>query len=127
MRIYHPYTKWEDYIHGMWKPNRKDELEELLPIAIQFTGDHERYGAAMQRVIVEWPIGCEHNLTDHSMNQKAWVGHAAVCLELGIPEYVTRAAWHYLTKEQQDLANAQADRAIKDWNDAQNIQRSKRA
>lgn len=120
-RVYHNYTKWEDYHAGMWKQLSKTELELHLQTAIDFTGDHERYGAAMQRVIVEWPITCEHNLTDKSMNQRAFIGHAAVCLELGIPEYITRAAWHFLTKEQQDLANAQADRAIKDWINAQNI------
>jgi hypothetical protein len=54
-------------------------------------------------------------LTDISQNRRAWIGHAACCMAIKCPEYITRSAWGYLTKEQQDLANAEADRAIAWW------------
>lgn len=120
-RIYHAYTKWEDYKHGMWKSPSKEDEDNLLAYAIVFTGDHIRYGKAMLRVIDAWPFSCEHNLTDNSMNQRAWIGHAAVAIELGIPEYITRLAWGHLTKQQQDLANAAADHAINTWKNAQKL------
>jgi hypothetical protein len=88
----------------------------MLPQTIEFTGDHIKYGLAMMRVIREWPITCEHNLTDNSINQKAFIGHCAVCLQLGIPEYITRMAWKYLSKDQQDKANERAQFAIDTWN-----------
>lgn len=87
----------------------------MLERAIEFTGNHVLYGAWMMRVIAEWPISCEHNLTDVSQNRRAWVGHAAVCLAIGIPEDVVREAWGSLTDEQRRLANLQADKAIKAW------------
>ena len=112
---FHNYKNWEDYINGMWRKCEKEEEKEILHCAIEFTGDHERYGKAMLRVIEEWKITCEHNLTNESINQKAFIGHCAVCLELGIPEYITRIAWGYLTEDQRIKANLKAEQAIKIW------------
>lgn len=114
-QIYHPYHLWEDYQNGMWNKAEKEIEKELLDVAIEFTGDHKRYGAAMIKVIENWKYTCEHNLTDNSINHKAFIGHCAVCLELGIPEYITRNAWGYLTERQQFLANKEALKAIKQW------------
>jgi hypothetical protein len=115
-RIYHQYQKWEDFQNGMWRTVDPQDLISMLPQTIEFTGDHIKYGLAMMRVIREWPITCEHNLTDNSINQKAFIGHCAVCLQLGIPEYITRMAWKYLSKDQQDKANERAQFAIDTWN-----------
>jgi len=87
----------------------------LLKQAIEFTGNPPLYGSFMMRVIKEWPISCEHNLTCKGMNRQAWIGHAAACIAIGCPEHITREAWAYLTQEQQDLANAEADKAIAQW------------
>lgn len=112
-RVYHPYDKWEEVAHGMWESviNKK----EWLARAIAFTGNHILYGQYMMKVIVEWPISCENALTDSSLNQRAWIGHAACAMALGCPEYITREAWGHLTDEQRLLANKEADRAIRCW------------
>lgn len=114
-QVYHPYHLWEDWKAGMWRRVSGDELERFLQSAIEFTGDHALYGRWMMRVIHEWPYACEHNLTDLSQNRRAWIGHAACQLAIQCPEFVTRMAWRYLSKQQQDLANDQADRAIQTW------------
>jgi hypothetical protein len=112
-RIYHPHHMLEEHKHGMWKTILGSERERLLQEAIAFTGNAPLYGQYMRRVAVEWKWSCEHNLTCEDMNRQAWIGHAATCLALGCPEDITRAAWHCLTQQQQDEANAQADSAIK--------------
>jgi hypothetical protein len=112
-RIYHPFWTWEDL--GMWRDITKDEQRELLPVAVEFTGDAERYGAAMLRVLDEMPVACEHNLTERAMNRQAWIGHAATYLATTCPEYVTREAWGMLTEEQRVAADAKAAEAIKEW------------
>lgn len=114
-RVYHPYTEWEEIRANMWGdvPDKKAALSS----AIAFTGDHELYGHYMLRVVAEWPKSCENALTDGALNQKAWVGHAAVAMALQIPEDITREAWGHLTDEQRTLANRQADRAIRIWRD----------
>lgn len=112
-RRYHPFWSWEDV--GMWRDVTAAEKRELLSVAIEFTGDHVRYGAAMLRVVEEFPIACEHNLTELSMNRQAWIGHAAAYLAHKLPEYVTREAWGLLTQQQRVLADAEAAKAIREW------------
>jgi hypothetical protein len=112
-RVYHPYHLWEEVAAGMWSAsvNKKEQLER----AASFTGDHKAYGENMLRVVSEWPISCENALTDESLNQRAWVGHAACALAIGCPEDITREAWGLLSDEQRILANREADRAIRVW------------
>jgi hypothetical protein len=112
-RVYHPYWIWEDI--GMWRRVWGKERETFLGLAIDFTGDAERYGAAMLRVIDEFPIASEHNLTELAQNRQAWIGHAACYLALELPEDIVREAWGQLTQEQRDAANAVADIAIAKW------------
>jgi hypothetical protein len=114
-KVWHPYTSWEEVSAGMWRNVYGDERRLLLEKAIEFTGDHTRYGLAMVRVTEEWARSCEHNLTDLGQNRRAWIGHAACCLACGIPEDVTREAWGFLTEKQREDANAQADAAIAKW------------
>lgn len=112
---YERYDKWECYLAGMWDRVDLVTETEMLQIAIEFTGNHVLYGIAMRRVINEWKYCLAHHLTDLSINRKAYIGHCAVCLELGIPEYITRKAWAYLTEEQRNLANQQAENTIKEY------------
>ena len=115
MKIWHPYWKWEEYHAGMWKKLDGEREEELCRMAIGFTGDAVLYGTYMMQVVKQWKFSCEHHLTDNSLNRRAWIGHAAVCLAIGAPEHITRRAWWYLSDRQQLLANEQADRAISLW------------
>ena len=99
----------------MWRKVTKNEEDRLLPLAVEFTGDAKLYGSWMQRVITEWPIACEHNLTDLATNRKAWVGHAATQMAINCPEYITRSAWAALNDRQRIDANKQAQYAIETW------------
>ena len=114
-QMYHHYTKWEDWQNGMWRNVYGGYRKELLRKAIKFTGNAELYGHWMVEAVNQWPITCEHNLSNLSINRQAFIGHCAVCLAIESPEDVTRCAWHYLTKKQQDDANAMADKAIALW------------
>lgn len=112
-RVYLPYYLWEEWKFGMWCSVFGKEREEYLKKAIEFTGNAQLYGKWMIRVVKQWPNSCLHNLSCTEMNRQAWIGHAACCLAIHCPEDITRLAWHSLTQKQQDDANAQADRAIK--------------
>lgn len=111
--IWHPYTSWEEMQHNMWGAVK--DRKSWLQRAIDFTGDHKLYGSWMRRVAAEWPMSCEQNLTKRDTNRKAWIGHAAVAMAIQCPEDIVREAWGYLTKEQQDLANAEAQSTIDEW------------
>jgi hypothetical protein len=114
-RTFSHYTTWEEYKNGMWRRVRGSERGAFLAKAIEFTGDAGLYGEWMLRVTREWPVSCSQNLGFTGQNRQAWIGHAACCLATQCPEDITREAWWYLTKQQQDDANAAADRAIFDW------------
>ena len=96
-------------------PSGRRDATKALQQAIDFTGDHERYGHFMRRVVLEWSRSTENALTDPHINRRAWVGHAACALAFRCPEDVVRQAWGYLTDEQKYLANQAADRAIVLW------------
>ena len=112
-RVYHPWTEWEEVRFNMW--GDVGDRAEATQRAVVFTGDAALYGGYMMRVVNEWPVSCENALTDYSINRRAWVGHAAVALALGIPEDITRLAWGKLSGEQQLLANKEASKAISAW------------
>ena len=112
-RVWHPYHNWEEVKFNMW--GKVSDRKRFLSQAIEFTGNHSLYGSYMMRVIKEWPVSCENALTDYHMNRKSWIGHAASALANGCPEDITRQAWKELTSEQQYLANQEAIRAIRAW------------
>lgn len=117
-RVWHPYWLWEDWLNGMWTPLSGKDRQSMIQRAIDFTGDHREYGRWMRRVIFEWPISCEHNLTSNQTNKLAWIGHAATSLAIKCPEMITREAWGMLTQHQRDLANHQASIALDMWTKA---------
>lgn len=112
-QIYHPYYLWEDYVNGMWKKAIKEQEQELITKSYEFMKNHKLFGKAMNNVINNWKYTCEHNLTDNSINHKAFLGQCAVCYELGSPEYITRICWSMLSDNEKDLANKEAKKNIK--------------
>jgi len=110
-RVYIPYTEWEDWLNGMWSTGDESRLQE----AIDFTGDHIRYGEAMREVVIAWPRTMLNSLTNTSINRRAFLGHCAVCYKLGIQESIVRSAWKELTDEQRFLADDVAEKTIKHY------------
>lgn len=119
-RKFNHYEKWEDYQTGMYSNMQGRDRRIMLNKAINFTGNAKLYGEWMIKVVNDWPVCCEHNLTDSSINQQAWIGQAACCMAIQCPEDVTRQAWGCLSQLQQEQANNQADIAIKAWHEKQN-------
>jgi hypothetical protein len=112
-QVWRDVRNWEEIAANMW--GEASDRKAAIDAAISFTGDHRLYGYWMERVCNEWPISCENALTDPHINQKAWLGHAAVAMALNIPEDITRHAWGFLTDEQKHLANKEAERNIEIW------------
>ena len=113
IREYVRVELWEEVPANMW--GEVADNDAAIEAAVKFTGDHNLYGAYMERVISEWPNSCRNALTDYQINRKAWLGHAAVAMALRIPEDITRIAWGMLTDEQRILANKEAARFIAAW------------
>ncbi len=60
-RVYHHWADWEEVRYNMW--GTVGDRRRWVKAAIEFTSDHKRYGRFMMRVIDEWPISCENDLT----------------------------------------------------------------
>ena len=114
-QVWVPFVEWEDYLHGMWRKPLIEEREQLLKLAVEFTGDYVGYGEAMQRVIFAWPRTMLNSLTNPAINHRAFIGHCACCLAHRLPELVIRQAWAHLTDEQRYMANREAQKAFDSW------------
>lgn len=99
----------------MFKKLDPTDEEIYLSKAVEFMKDHKLFGKWMMQVTKMWKVACEQNLTDTSMNRRAWMGQSACNLAIGCPEYITRLAWWQLTDEEKRLANNEADKAISQW------------
>lgn len=114
-RIFHTHDKWECYKAGFYASGHpqftKEECEQAYA---DFLADDKLFRKALDMVIKQWKHSCEHYLTNASMNRIAWLGQAAVCLELGISSEF-RAGYHLLTEKQQDKANRTALEYLNKW------------
>ena len=115
IRIYVPYNEWEDWLNGMWRRLPKEEDSEWVDMAIEFTGDHIRYGEAMKLVVNAWPRTMLNSLTNISINRRAFLGHCACSYAFNCPEYITRIAWGKLNDKQRYLADKVAHETIKEY------------
>lgn len=115
-RVFHPYTKWEDYTHGFYENCSGKEKESKLEKCIILFNSEQLTREYMFRVVNEWKYSCEHNLTNESLNQIAYIGQAACCLYASIPNTITMEAWSMLSQDVQERSNKIAKEAIKEWN-----------
>jgi len=114
-QVYIPYWEWEDWLNGMWRKLPKKEEPKMLNLAIEFTGNHIRYGNAMKEVIVLWKQTMLNTLTNLNVNHRAFLGHCACQYKINCPEYITRQAWHKLNDMQRYLADKVAQETIDEW------------
>jgi len=98
-------------------PNGIDS-EAALSLYASFLRDLQRFGAAMERVLNEWPISCEQFLSNPSINHIAWLGQSSMCIETGVPACF-RAGFKLMTAAEQDAANALAEKYYKLWQSKQ--------
>jgi len=114
-RIFHTFDKWEAVQAGFFLPglkNRtKDECEQEYGA---FLADPKEFAAGIEKVFLEWPNSCEHNLTNSSMNRIAWIGQAAACAARGLPS-TFRGGFSALPKDTQNKANALALEYLNEW------------
>lgn len=113
-RIYYRYELWEDYKNGMYAECRDGRAERVRQAAA-ILGNADLCRRAMEKVVSDWVIATEYNLTNAGVNRKAWLGQAACSCWAGIHEDETREAWGIMTDAQRNKANEIAHEIIMDW------------
>ena len=116
MRIYHPYWLWEDYKSGFYNNPESEKKESYKKSVLELFNDESVCRKWMFYVIDNWKYSCEHNLTNDSLNQIAWIGQSACCCYGGVPNSATMEYWSLLDKNIQDRADSIAMEVIKEWN-----------
>lgn len=112
-RVYHHYTKWEDFQSGMYN-EIKEGRDERIQKAIKCLTDDEICYTYMKKVANNWKYACEHTFTN-AFNNQAFLGQCACFMYGGVRDNETRMAWGLLTPEQRYNANGIADRVYKEW------------
>ena len=113
-RIFHHFDKWEDYHAGMYAES-KEGRKERVKQAASILGTPSLCRKAMEKVVSEWRVATEYNLSNAEINRKAWLGQAACSCYAGIHEDETREAWGLLTEAQRTEANRIAASIIRKW------------
>lgn len=120
-RIFYHYQLWEDFHNGMYDESHEGRNERVLQ-AKEILGNPETCKSAMQKVIDEWPISTQYNLSNAGINRKAWLGQACCSIWAGIHEDEVREAWGMLSDKQRAEANHIAYKIIKKWLDTYELQ-----
>jgi len=115
-RVYHQYKNWECYKNGMFKTSAEVSQKEWVKFqdqVIKLLSNENEFLNAGIRLIKEWPISCEENLTNTNQNRVAYIGQACCCLIHGAPEIVTKSAWKLIPPQKQNKADKVAEKIIK--------------
>ena len=101
-------------MNGMYNECKDGRSERVLEAA-RILGTLPICEEAMKKVINEWPICTEYNLSNTGFNRKAWLGQAACSCYANIHEDETREAWGIMTEQQRIEANRMAQALINQW------------
>lgn len=113
-RIYHPWTKWEDSLHG-FHGGLEYPKDNTLELYASLLRDLPKFEAALTTIINEWKYSCEHNLTNEAMNRIAYLGQSACALIYNVPSSVSMGGFNLLTPGEQQAADAMAQKYLDIW------------
>lgn len=113
--VYYDCRKWEDWQNGMYRTVSENQDLYLVSLSIELLSNKLTCSCQMRRVITEWPICSEENLSKVGTNRRAWLGWAACSIHHNAPDFCTRKAWGRLTDSDRIDANDCADTVIREW------------
>jgi hypothetical protein len=113
-RIFHSWDKWECYRHGFYG-GLEYPKDNTLALYASLLKDLVKFEAALQVIIRDWHYSCEHNLSNEAMNRVAWLGQASCALIYQVPSSVSMGGYNLLTKEEQQAADAMAQKYLNLW------------
>jgi len=114
-RIYHHYENWEDWKVGFYNNCSGKEKPIKINQVLKMFNSKKLTEKYMNEVIDNWKYSCEHNFTNNTINQIAYLGQAACCLYKEIPATITMEAWSLLDVKVRDRSDMIALKTIKKW------------
>jgi len=114
VRVYHRWDQWECAYAGMYDSKAVIDEPEKKERYVGFFSCNDKFQRGIDRVFTEWTVSCENFLTNQSINRIAWIGQAAVCIELGLCSGYKGWFW-MLSEQKQSQANALAFYNLSSW------------
>jgi hypothetical protein len=114
-QIFEPYEKWEDYKSGMYNSSGIIDKDKKVIESINLLSSPTDFYESCKKVMQEWKVSTDVNLSNKSINRRAWLGAAACMISNSCPEYLTRVAWSLLNEDVQQKANNIADKIIQEY------------
>jgi len=114
-RVFHPWYKWEDYNYDFYNNCTGEEKNKKIKLVLEMFNSESLTRENMFFVVDNWKHSMEHNLTNNSINQIAYIGQSACSNYYKIPSTVTMEAWSMLTKNVRDRSDKIALEAIARW------------
>jgi|9_EtaG_2_1085328.scaffolds.fasta_scaffold02330_10 hypothetical protein len=114
-RIYHPYNLWEDYKAGFYDNVSNNQKKYKINKVLEMFNSYSLTEKYMNKVVKEWVYSCEHNLTNESINQIAYIGQGACCLYAGVPCDLTMRGWKLLSQDVRERSDKIAEKVIHKW------------
>lgn len=114
-QFYAPYWEWEDFNNKMYSDIKEDNEDILINKCKELFTNTDLFYSTGLLVLQEWPISSKINMTNLSINRRAWVGCAICNYKTESPEYVVRIAWKSLTEYDRIVANKIATKLIEEY------------
>jgi hypothetical protein len=111
-QVYEHYEKWEDFKNGMYCLTSLKDEQQIIK-AKKILSNTKLFKQVLEELIIKWPVSTAVNLTNKSINRRAWLGAAACSFKYGVTEVNTRNAWAELNDLQRFEANTVAEIIIK--------------
>lgn len=114
--MFHPWHEWECFKNGFYASRTPSNYTpaQARKMYAAFLKDTVRFRKVIKKVFKQWPMSCEHFLTDPHINRIAWLGQASMCIETKIPS-IYRGGFFLLTSKQQRAANETAREMLERW------------
>ncbi len=113
-RIYHTWDEWECFDAGFYLNHHPDRSDaECVDLCIGLLTDPDRLSEALDGVISEWSLSCEHYLSNERMDRITWLKQAACCYAFGVPNQVFSDK--VLTPAQREVADTAALERLNAW------------
>jgi hypothetical protein len=111
-QFYATIWEMEDVENGMYS-NKINKMQ--IEKSKNLLANINKFNDTIDLVFKNWKVSTAVNLSNKSINRKAWIGQASCLFLCKSNEKETKTAWFQLSDEQREMANKIAELKIKQF------------
>lgn len=109
-RYFYHYSQLEDIYNGAYDDFIISQKNKKLVISMFV--DSELFWDTMRQMKIDWPNCFNYNLSNKTINRRAWLGQASANYSFGVAYKETIIYWNLLNESQKSKANYTAQKMI---------------